>query len=165
MHFDPGTVPIVKRTSKGEFLVNAGTFGVIAVANGISNVCVLYRIIRNFTSPLTQFSATPSGVGKDSPQRSNVHLSVCHRVVRGHNTGTRLQPVGPAVCARNTISCESSHSLSFSPSSAIHFLILTSIGVHISSRMVAILAIFLASSMQLTIALSTTSLRSPSRNK
>ena len=36
--FDPGTVPIVKRTSKGEFLVNAGTFGVIAVANGISNV-------------------------------------------------------------------------------------------------------------------------------
>ena len=113
LHFDPGTVPIVKRTSKGEFLVNAGTFGVIAVTNGISNVCILYHIIRNFTSPLTQFSATPSGVGKDSPQRSDVHLSVCHRVVRGHNTGTHLQPVGPAVRARNTISCESSLSLSF----------------------------------------------------
>ena len=39
--YDPGTVPIVKRTSKGEFLVNAGTFGVIAVANGISNVSPL----------------------------------------------------------------------------------------------------------------------------
>lgn len=52
--FDPGTVPIVKRTSKGEFLVNAGTFGVIAVANGISNVrqifCFCFYNVA-FTSP------------------------------------------------------------------------------------------------------------------
>ena len=51
--YDPGTVPIVKRTSKGEFLVNAGTFGVIAVANGISNVSplqlILYKIVVLFS--------------------------------------------------------------------------------------------------------------------
>ncbi|XP_064384439.1 transforming growth factor-beta receptor-associated protein 1 homolog isoform X2 [Halichondria panicea] len=34
--YDSGTKPIVKRTNKGEFLVNTGTFGIIVFASGIS---------------------------------------------------------------------------------------------------------------------------------
>ena len=72
LNFDPGTVPIVKRTSKGEFLVNAGTFGVIAVANGISNVCTcilcigVYKLVifnpphpLNFQRPPVEWERTP----------------------------------------------------------------------------------------------------------
>ena len=36
--YDSGTKPIVKRTNKGEFLVNTGTFGIIVFASGISKV-------------------------------------------------------------------------------------------------------------------------------
>lgn len=37
LDFDPSANYVIKRTSKGEFLVNAGQFGVIAFATGVSN--------------------------------------------------------------------------------------------------------------------------------
>ena len=43
--YDSGTQPIVKRTNKGEFLVNTGTFGIIAIASGISQVLNLSSVV------------------------------------------------------------------------------------------------------------------------
>ena len=70
--FDPGTLPIVKRTSKGEFLVNAGTFGVIAVANGISNVSHMHidhttLEIFVFIPPLNIIFSAPRWSGQKRP--------------------------------------------------------------------------------------------------
>ena len=133
-----------------------------------SQMCAYYIIIivRHFTSPSLNFQRPPVEWEK-TPPREATYIFPYVILWSEVTTQVLVYNLLDQQCVQEIPFPVSLLSLSLSLLLLLLLLKLDIqfIGAHISSRMVAILATFLASSTQLTIALSTTSLKSPSRNK